>query len=75
MNATEYLPWLLLRRIRAIETQQPRCKPHQHPLKLGDAKWRTLKANLWFYGLLAHPVRCQELPISRGTYPCADGHV
>ena len=24
---------------------------------------------------LAHPVRCQEVPIPRGSYPCADGHV
>jgi len=26
-------------------------------------------------GPLAHPVRCQEVPIPRGAYPCADGHV
>ena len=26
-------------------------------------------------GHLAHPVRCQEVPIPRGAYPCADGHV
>ena len=26
-------------------------------------------------GPLAHPVRCQEVPIPRGSYPCADGHV
>ena len=26
-------------------------------------------------GPLAHPVRCREVPIPRGAYPCADGHV
>jgi hypothetical protein len=26
-------------------------------------------------GPLAHPVRCQEVPIPRGSYHCADGHV
>lgn len=26
-------------------------------------------------GPLAHPVRCQEVTIPRGAYPCADGHV
>jgi len=26
-------------------------------------------------GPLAHPVRCQEVPIPRGACPCADGHV
>ena len=26
-------------------------------------------------GPLAHPVRCQEVPIPRGAYPCADDHV
>ena len=26
-------------------------------------------------GPLAHPVRCYEVPIPRGAYPCADGHV
>ena len=26
-------------------------------------------------GPLAHPVRCQEVPIPRGSYPCADGHL
>lgn len=26
------------------------------------------------HGPLAHPVRCQEVPIPRGAYPCADGH-
>ena len=26
-------------------------------------------------GPLAHSVRCQEVPIPRGAYPCADGHV
>ena len=26
-------------------------------------------------GPLAHPVRCHEVPIPRGAYPCADGHV
>jgi glycosyltransferase involved in cell wall biosynthesis len=26
-------------------------------------------------GPLAHPVRCQEVPIPRGAYPCADGQV
>ena len=25
-------------------------------------------------GPLAHPVRCQEVPIPRGAYPCADSH-
>jgi hypothetical protein len=25
-------------------------------------------------GPLAHPVRCQEVPIPRDAYPCADGH-
>lgn len=25
-------------------------------------------------GPLAHPVRCKEVPIPRGAYPCADGH-
>lgn len=25
-------------------------------------------------GPLAHPVRCREVPIPRGAYPCADGH-
>ena len=26
-------------------------------------------------GPLAHNVRCQKVPIPRGAYPCADGHV
>jgi glycosyltransferase involved in cell wall biosynthesis len=26
------------------------------------------------HGPLAHPVRCQDVPIPRGAYPCADGH-
>jgi len=26
-------------------------------------------------GPLAHPVRCREVPIPRGAYPSADGHV
>lgn len=26
-------------------------------------------------GPLAHPVPCREVPIPRGAYPCADGHV
>jgi len=26
-------------------------------------------------GPLAHPVRCQEVPIPRGAYPYSDGHV
>ena len=26
-------------------------------------------------GPLAHNVRCQEVPIPRDAYPCADGHV
>ena len=25
-------------------------------------------------GPLSHPVRCKEVPIPRGAYPCADGH-
>ena len=25
-------------------------------------------------GPLSHPVRCREVPIPRGAYPCADGH-
>jgi glycosyltransferase involved in cell wall biosynthesis len=29
----------------------------------------------FYTGPLVHPVGCQEVPIPRGSYPCADGHV
>ena len=42
-----------------------------------ESHWLQLRAaeDPRIHLLVAHPVRCQEVPILRGAYPCADGHV
>ena len=42
-----------------------------------ESHWLQLRAaeDPRLHLLVAHPVRCQEVPIPRGAYPCADGHV